>query len=172
MMAKMWTSHPSYDAANFINNIALVYLPVDVYYSKNSAIANLYLKDPLISSVFSSFYNGQTVKVIGWGLAGNTGSTSNTLKEGNMYIGSRSICGMMFSASTKEICIQPTGSGTTSVCPSDEGSPVTKDGKLIGIVSVVTTTCTGGGYQLISSIYPFYDWVVTKLKAADAGTSW
>jgi hypothetical protein len=75
VQAKMWTSYSG-------KNIAVVYLPSDVYYSKNSQIMNLYLKDPEISGNAATYYIGKSVKIACWGRMGNStaAALSNTLK--------------------------------------------------------------------------------------------
>ncbi len=174
IMAKMWISHPNYDAVNILNNLALVYLPVDIYHSRNSvaAINLLYTKDPTLISVFVSSFDSQNVKVAGWGVSDvTTTDTSSTLKEAEMQITSGSSCRSNYaSATSKEICVVPTTDQIA--CTSDEGSPVTLNGKLIGIISDVTTDCQTASMQLVCSIYPFHDWIITKLKQADRGIHW
>jgi secreted trypsin-like serine protease len=59
-----------------------------------------------------------------------------------------------------------------SVCSSDEGSPVIKNGFVVGIVSFVGTACESGSAQLVTSLYPHYDWIVAQLKTANDGGSW
>jgi hypothetical protein len=106
--AKMWTSHASYDATAHTNNIALIYLPSDTYYSSNSAAAVylLFLKDPTIDATFDANFEGITAKISGWGLEGNTGSPSNVLNVVTVTITSRATCSLTFAARTsKEICI-------------------------------------------------------------------
>jgi hypothetical protein len=88
LKAKMIKQHPDYNPTSNANNIALVYLPVDLYYSKNTAILNLYLKDPEIATVLTASFIGKTAKVAGWGqTAAASGSPlSNTLKTTDLTI--------------------------------------------------------------------------------------
>jgi hypothetical protein len=78
--AKQWVAHPNYDNTNFAKDIGLVYLPSDVYQSKNVDIAPLYLHDPQISSHFTSHFLDQSAKVAGFGRKGESGAYSNTLQ--------------------------------------------------------------------------------------------
>ncbi len=114
--AKMWTSHASYSPTTRINNIAIVYLPADVYHTTKSAVANLFYKDPTVNAAFDANFATVVVKIVGWGLNGNTGSTSNTLKEGEMQITSRANCDLAYpTRTTKEICLVPTATTPTQV---------------------------------------------------------
>jgi hypothetical protein len=92
--AKMWKRHESFNGATGANNIGLVYLPADVYYSSNSQIMNLYLKDPEISGNAATYYMGQSVKIAGWGMTGDyPAAVSNTLKYITIPIVTESDCG-------------------------------------------------------------------------------
>jgi hypothetical protein len=96
--AKMVVKNPNYNAA-LENNIALVYLPVDLYYSTNTAILNLYLKDPEIATVLTASFIGKTAKVAGWGqTAAPVGSPpSNTLKTTDLTIVDTDTCSFSYS---------------------------------------------------------------------------
>jgi hypothetical protein len=78
MMAKQWVRHESFNSAQRTYDIAVVQLPADVYYSKNTAIANLYLKDP---EILTSFYVDQFATVAGWGQTGQTAAVSRDVKQ-------------------------------------------------------------------------------------------
>jgi hypothetical protein len=75
------------------------------------------------------------------------------------------------------MCVQPaSGSTVSTACVSDLGAPVvlTVDSKdyVIGVVGVVASFCEIDPTVLFTLIYPYYEWIVTKLKAANAGQTW
>jgi hypothetical protein len=163
--AKMWTKHASYDAVAHTNNIGLVYLPSDVYYSTKSTIANIYLKDPTINSVYDAIYDGFDLEIVGWGE--NIGDPSNTLQTIQSSFLDRGSCDTSYpSRTSKEICVQG------GACNGDQGSPAVVGGFLVGIVNYVPSDCSNPVERLLTAIYPHFEWVVTKLRAADAGNIW
>jgi hypothetical protein len=94
----MILTHPNYDPMTGANNIALIYLPVELYYSSNTAVLNMYLKDPEIPSVLTASFIGQTAKVAAWGqTSGTAGTLSNTLKTTDLSIVDSSTCGFTIS---------------------------------------------------------------------------
>ncbi len=111
LQAKKYIKHASYNAATKDNSIALVYLPVDLYYSQNVQILNMYLKDPATLAIRTSDFYEQTVKVAGWGRTTGAGSLSNTLKTTTLIL--KASCTYFFLDDGKSMCAL-TGSTTVT----------------------------------------------------------
>jgi hypothetical protein len=102
LQAKKYIKHASYDSSTKDNNIALVYLPVDLYYSQNVQILNMYLKDPATLAIRTSDFYEQKVKVAGWGQTSGTGSLSNTLKTTTLALSNS--CSFTIADAGKSMC--------------------------------------------------------------------
>jgi hypothetical protein len=107
LQAKKYILHPTFSLPD--DDIALVYLPVDLYYSTNTAILNFYLKDPATAASRTNNFYGQNVKVAGWGSTSGTGSLSNTLKTTTLTLAAS--CFFTFADKGKGMCALP-GSAT------------------------------------------------------------
>jgi hypothetical protein len=92
LYAKQWLVHPDFAASTYAKNIGIIYLPADVYQSKNADIAPLYLHDPQISNAFSSYYQDQLADVSGWGMLGTSGAASTTLQSTTIKIRTAATC--------------------------------------------------------------------------------
>jgi chymotrypsin-like protease len=114
VMAKQWIKHENFSTSTLANDIALVYLPVNVYRSTNVDIAYLYLNDPADSSVFNTYFLNQLVNVAGWGRISQTGAYSDTLKHTEVKIIDAATCQPSYTITidSKRLCIK-SGSTTT-----------------------------------------------------------
>jgi hypothetical protein len=123
MYAKQWIKHPDYDSTTFGKDIGLVYLPVDVYQSKNVDIAPLYLHDSQISTQYTSYYKDQLANVAGWGQKGSSGANSNTLQYTTIKFVALSICLSSYASPDPTSVCYGTGSTTQTQLPcyGDEG---------------------------------------------------
>jgi hypothetical protein len=110
LQAKKYIKHASYDSSSLDNNIALVYLPVDLYYSQNVQILNMYLKDPATLAIRTSDFYEQTVKVAGWGQTDGGSPLSDTLKTTTLIL--KASCTYPIPDAGKTICAK---SGSTTV---------------------------------------------------------
>jgi hypothetical protein len=102
LQAKKYINHPDYMASKADNDISLVYLPVDLYYSTNTAILNLYLKDPATDTSRTDNFYGKTVKLAGWGQTNSSNLLSNTLKTTTMTL--QASCFFDFADNGKSMC--------------------------------------------------------------------
>lgn len=171
--AKMFKRHPNYVSSTRINNIMLIYLPSDSYWSLNAAVPALYLKDPQISTVYTASYLDQVVDVAGWGRT-TTVVQSETLQTTKMKFIDAAACRTAFpGTSSKDLCL--TSASTTvnqiTCAYGDNGGPVYLGGALVGIISFSGWNCPETNVHVIS-IYAYFDYIVTNLKAANAGTIW
>jgi hypothetical protein len=106
VMAKKWLSHPTFDGN--LDNIGLIYLPVNVNRGPNVDIIYLYLYDPEVSSVFTTYFLNQVVEVAGWGRISQTGAFSATLKYTSVKIMDTATCQTAYGTTTigsKKACV-------------------------------------------------------------------
>ncbi len=109
----MWLIKNTYNSYLKTDNVGIIYLPVNAYSSANAAIGYLYLNDPTLASVYSTFYFNQIVNVAAWGKTTQAATTtSGTLKYTTMKIIDEAGCRTAYVGSTgNELCIV---SGSTS----------------------------------------------------------
>jgi secreted trypsin-like serine protease len=173
MIAKQWVRHESFDPTNSQRpwDIGLVQLPADVYYSKNTAIATLYLKDPEI--VTSAYYN-QFATVVGWGQTSQTAALSPKLKYTSVRLIDNPTCRNNFSVLSKQICSVSANSTIAAGCVGDLGGPLilNSNGYVIGVFSNGAGGCEQTSPKVYTLIYPYYPWIVQKLRIANQGGTW
>jgi hypothetical protein len=111
--AKMWITHPSFSATTYLNDIALIYCPINTYRGRNVDTAFLYMQDPTQTTIFNSFYLNQVVQIAGWGQTSETGgSTSNVLLKADQKIIDLATCQAAVGTATfgpEHLCIRQTG---------------------------------------------------------------
>jgi hypothetical protein len=123
IQAKRIIVHSDQDFTTGLANIGLVYLPINSIRTTNSDVAYLYLNDPSDSSVYTTYFFNQVVKVAGWGEIGESLANSPVLLETEVKIVDATTCqGSYPSADATTICVQ--SASTTAVqgaCPNDKG---------------------------------------------------
>jgi hypothetical protein len=112
----MWKQHESFNDFSYVNDIGLIYLPVNVHRSKHVAISYLYLNDPEESSVFGLSFLNQVGDIAGWGQTSQTGSDSPTLKKTTAKIANLANCqtAQYYGVASKQICASSVDSTTIS----------------------------------------------------------
>ncbi len=104
--ARQWVIHELYNPSTYANDIALVYLPLNTYYSSNTEIGYFYMNDPTVLSIFNTFHLNQAAVVAGWGSIGYNGALATKLQYANLRIIDTTTCANTFSVpvTTKQVC--------------------------------------------------------------------
>jgi secreted trypsin-like serine protease len=169
----MWIQHESFNVFTYVNDIGLVFLPVNVHRSSNIAIGYLYLNDPEDSTVFGLSFLNQDGDIAGWGQTAQTASDSPTLKKATTKIASLTDCQTQHTdAASKQICTRSPTTNIKNSCPDDEGSLLVIGNYLVGVFSQGGNECSASEYQVYTAIYPYYAWITNKLKIANDGGKW
>jgi hypothetical protein len=106
--AKKLLKHPSYVPSTKVDDIALIYLPVNTVKSANVAIGYLYLNDPSDAAVFTAAYYNRLPNTVGWGQTGNSAGLSPTLKYSQATIITVASCAPdRPDVTAKNICTSP-----------------------------------------------------------------
>jgi hypothetical protein len=116
VQAKMWVQHEGYDSNTNVNNIALIFLPTNVYRSSNAAISYLYLNDPEESAIFAASFFNQVADIVGFGRTSSFTAIPPRLRKATTRIVSLSDCQTVRTdANAKQICIKDTTA--KNMCP-------------------------------------------------------
>ncbi|XP_073331571.1 serine protease 27-like [Pagrus major] len=147
--------HPLYDFLTNNHDIALLRLSAPVNVSD-------YIFPVCLAAANSTFHNGTSSWVAGWGLTGN-GTTSNILQEVNLPIVGNSECKCFYPELTENMICAGLRAGGRDTCQGDSGAPlVTKNGAVwiqSGIVSFgkgCARPMIPGGYTRVSQ---YQDWI-------------
>ncbi|MFD5428603.1 trypsin-like serine protease [Streptomyces sp. NPDC127084] len=147
---RQW-NHPSYDAVNIDNDVAVLTLTSPV------TVKALPLAQPSDSSLYAAGNDG---KVYGWGRTSSTDpdSSSEVLKVADADIVSDTACAAAYPEATETaakfvkghmLCAgaAPTGDDATTetTCNGDSGGPLVVNGKLAGVVSWGDVDCSAEG---------------------------
>lgn len=162
--------HPSWDAANYRSDIAL--LQVDPAFAASPTVQPIALPTGLDPSSWPS--TGTPARITGWGATAFEEAASNALRAGTVQIlggPTDSVCGQYggnFDVSVEVCAGQPDAS--VDACQGDSGSPLTIDSAGAPVLAGITSVgfeCARQGYPGIYTRVPvFLPWLQQYVPAA------
>ncbi|WP_405777544.1 trypsin-like serine protease [Streptomyces sp. NBC_01538] len=163
---RQW-NNPSYNAATFDNDIAVLTLDQPV---KAAPIR-------MTTSGDTTSYKALTnATVYGWGRTSSTSqAVSQTLKTATLPIQSDATCTTAYGSGFVRghmVCAgnPATGSdtGTTATCQGDSGGPLVVSGKVVGVVSWGVSDCVKkGAYSVFSKVTSYVGAVYPRVEDAN-----
>ncbi|KAK3106028.1 hypothetical protein FSP39_011241 [Pinctada imbricata] len=158
-----YSMHPEYNenAGGFPNDIAILQLSSAAELSEEVQSANL------PSSTSTSFYNGRTCYITGWGRLSGGGSLPNILQEAKTTVVSHSNCrnmlgytGLLYLQQGPHICVH---TGENGACNGDSGGPLVCDvnGKweLAGATSWGLQNCPTSSPSVYARVSNYLSWI-------------
>ncbi|KYQ58726.1 Venom protease [Trachymyrmex zeteki] len=153
MIATQAFIHPYYSQG--LNDIALIYMPYDIPFSKNIQPINLAYQD-------SENFNSKSAFVIGWGKDDMNSRGSTRLQYASLPIIRNTVCRQFwYEVTEKQVC---TASGLgRDACQGDSGGPlvVVKNGMdiQIGIVSYGDAYCPSNAPGVFTRVSSYISWI-------------
>lgn len=161
--------HPQYSESSggFPNDIAILRL-------STPATLNEYVKvAPLPSSTTTSFYNGRTCFITGWGRLTGGGSLPNVLQEAQTTVISHSNCrsalgltGLLYLQEGPHVCVY---TGSNGACNGDSGGPLVCDvngvWELVGATSWGLQNCPISSPTVYTRVSNYLSWISANTDA-------
>ncbi|KAJ8916287.1 hypothetical protein NQ315_016428 [Exocentrus adspersus] len=145
--------HEDYNREGIQNDIGIVVLDQPVELNENVNVVAL----PTSGQVQNS-YEGEEVRISGWGRVFGQGSTSPVLLEVNSTVISNTQCKRFFSiVLDSQLCTS--GLGGVGSCSGDSGGPLVANNALIGVVSYGAAGCPAGYPSAFSRVTSYVDWI-------------
>ncbi|XP_063828639.1 brachyurin-like [Ostrinia nubilalis] len=157
--------HPQWNPSNLSNDVAMIYLPVDITFSNN--IQPIPLPD---ASQLRNTYTGQWAVAAGFGRTSDSQvGASSVISHVTLQVISETQCRVVFGEGfvfPSTLCTS--GIGGVGLCGGDSGGPlvVTQDGQkhLIGISSfVAANNCQGGHPSAFARVTSFMNFIQQNL---------
>ncbi|KAJ8922444.1 hypothetical protein NQ315_004391 [Exocentrus adspersus] len=153
LVATKLTRHPDYVSSTITNDVGLIELDEELELDQYINIAKL----PSRSEADRSF-EGDNVRVSGWGLTVGGGSRSNVLLAVNSTVLPNAECRQHFTIfQESEICIS--GEGGVGACNGDSGGPLIAGDRHVGIVSYGRSGCLSGYPSVFARTTSFLPWI-------------
>jgi trypsin len=148
--------HPSYNAATYNNDIAL--MKVSSSFTLNSRVSTIGVRGlPGI---------GSQLTVIGWGATREGGSGANTLRKVNVSLQSASSCSSAYPGEItgNMFCAGEVNGGKDS-CQGDSGGPIFVGGQQVGVVSWGYGCARARQYGVYTLASNYTTWIQNTINA-------
>ncbi|XP_018339826.1 PREDICTED: chymotrypsin-2-like [Trachymyrmex septentrionalis] len=161
MIATQAFIYPDYSQGdNVLNDIALIYMPHDIPFSRTIRPINLAYKD-------SENFDGKSAFAIGWGKYHTNSGVSTRLQYAALPIIGNTICRRFwYHLTAKEVCTAP-GLGRNA-CQGDSGGPlvVVENGMdiQVGIVSYGDAYCPSNMPGVFTRVSSYISWIHGIMK--------
>jgi len=157
-------NHPSYNADNSDNDIALLKLAEKI---------DLNVYTPACLPKSSDNFEGQKAWVYGWGTTSSGGQTSDKLLEVQVPVVSNAVCKAAMQNTITDAMLCAGGEANKDGCQGDSGGPLTVEVNdkhvLIGDVSFGNGCGLAGQYGVYGDVAYFRDWIDTTVAANGGG---
>jgi len=157
-------NHPSYNANNSDNDIALLKLAEKI---------DLNVYTPACLPKSTDNFEGQKAWVYGWGTTSSGGQTSSKLLDVQVPVVSNAVCKAAMPNTITDAMLCAGGEANKDACQGDSGGPLTvevnKKHVLIGDVSFGNGCALAGQYGVYGDVAYFRNWIDTTVAANGGG---
>merc|ERR1719356_99383 len=157
-------NHPSYNANNSDNDIALLKLAEKI---------DLNVYTPACLPKSTDNFEGQKAWVYGWGTTSSGGQTSSKLLDVQVPVVSNAVCKAAMPNTITDAMLCAGGEANKDACQGDSGGPLTvevnKKHVLIGDVSFGNGCALEGQYGVYGDVAYFRNWIDTTVAANGGG---